>query len=94
MIQKEHDIIYGTEAAKIFTKVVKGVNFITPIVLNILKVKNHIIEISTNKRNDIIGKVYGITVITKNENDNWFHDNKLCKCVDSYQKALDYIYNL
>ena len=94
MTEEEYNRLCYTKEYKIFKSIIKYRNFVTPELLDIKRIKNHIVEISTNYHPNIIGKIYGITVITKNDDGKWFHDYKLCKAVDDYTKVENYLKQL
>ena len=74
-----------------FQKIVKGVNIITPIILKYINVNNHIIEISTNKDVYNTFKLYGVTVITKNDNGKYYKNNELTTCFPTLDKVNNYL---
>lgn len=79
---------------EIFRNVVKGVNFITPEIIDYYKKGKYIIELSTNRNNSLIGKIYGITVIKQIGNTYIKDDNKSVarfnmEDVEKYLKELE-----
>lgn len=78
---------------RIFRNVVKGVNFITPIILDYVKCNKHIVEISKSKENPDIDTMYGVTVITKIEN-SYEKNFKLCKAFYNYKEVEQYLKEL
>lgn len=93
MTQEEYDILQNNPNGKIFRKVIKGVNFITPIILDYKKCGKHIVEISRSKENPDIDVMYGVTVITKNNNE-YIEDFKLCKSFYDYNEVEQYLKEL
>lgn len=93
MTQEEYDRLQSNPNGKIFSKVIKGVNFITPIILDYIKCGKHIVEISKTKENPDIDTMYGITVITKTEN-SYKKNDKLCKAFCDYKEVEQYIKEL
>lgn len=93
MTQEEHDRLERDPNGKIFRKYVKGVNYITNIILDYVKCGKHIVEISKNKENPDINVMYGVTVITKTEN-GYEKNFKLCKAFYDYKEVEQYIKEL
>lgn len=93
MTQEEYDKLQSNPNRKIFRKYVKGVNFITPIILDYIKCGKHIVEISKSKENPDIDTMYGITVITKTEN-GYEKNFKLCKAFYDHKEVEQYLKEL
>lgn len=93
MTQEEYDRLQNNPNGKIFRKIIKGVNILTPIILDYKKCGNHIVEISKSKENPDINAMYGITVITKKDNE-YIKDNKLCKAFYDYNEVEQYLKEL
>lgn len=93
MTQEEYNILQENPNGKIFKKYVKGVNFITPIILDYVKCGKHIVEISKTRENPDIDVMYGIIVITKTEND-YEKNFKLCKAFYNYKDVEQYLKEL
>lgn len=94
MTNEEYYELQRNPNGKIFRNVVKGVNFITPAIINYYKKGKYIIELSTNRENSLIGKIYGITVIKQIGNTYIKDDNKCVtrfniKDVEQYLKELE-----
>ena len=53
----------------------------------------HIVEISKSRENPDIDIIYGITIITK-ENNKYIKDNKLCKAFYDYNEVEQYLKRL
>lgn len=71
-----------------FTNVVKGRNFMTPQVIEYIKIKGGVVELSTGDK--FLGtKPYGVTVVKDNK-----HDHDLSKCFWSIEEANEYINSL
>lgn len=94
MTQEEYDKLQNNPNGKIFRKIVKGVNFITPIILDYKRIGKYIVEISTNQKNEIIGKLYGITVIAKDRNNNYKRKTILDDCFNTYEEVEQYLKKL
>ena len=93
MTQEEYNELQNNPNGKIFRNVIKGVNFITPIILDYKKCGKHIVEISKNRENPDIDIMYGVTVITKN-NNKYIEDFKLCKAFYDYNEVKQYLKEL
>lgn len=81
------------QMVKYLKKIIKGVNILTPIILDYKKCGNHIVEISKSKENPDINAMYGITVITKKDNE-YIKDDELCKAFYDYNKLEQYLKEL
>lgn len=76
---------FESEIGKQFREVVKGNNFMTPIIVGYVNTKKGICEITRgNKFLDL--EMFGITVITNN-----VKNNELSKCLNSYKDVENYI---
>ena len=93
MTQKEYDKLENNPNGKIFRKIIKGVNILTPIILDYKKCGNHIVEISKSRENPDIDIIYGVTVITKKYNE-YVKDDKLCKAFYNYDEVEQYLKEL
>ena len=85
---------HSTEESRIFKSVIKGVNFITPIILDYKRIGKYIVEISTNRKNEIIGKLYGVTIIAKGRNGNYKRKMILDDCFNTYEEVEQYLKKL
>lgn len=93
MIQEKYDITQNNPNGKIFREIVKGVNFLTPVILDYKKCGKYIVEISKSRENPDIDAMYGVTVITKKENS--YEENfKLCKAFYDYNEVEQYLKEL
>lgn len=93
MTEEEYYTLENNPNGKIFRKIIKGVNIITPVILDYVKCGKHIVEISKNKENPDIDTMYGVTVITKTEND-YEKNFKLCKAFYDYKEVEQYLKEL
>lgn len=93
MTQEEYYTLENNPNGKIFREIIKGVNFITPIILDYIKCSKHIVEISKTKENPDIDVMYGVTVITKTEN-GYERNFKLCKAFYDYKEIEQYLKEL
>lgn len=93
MTQEEYYKLQNNPNGKIFRKIVKGVNCITPIILDYKKCGKHIVEISKTRENPDLDVIYGITVITKKDNE-YVKDDELCKTFYDYNKLEQYLKEL
>lgn len=93
MTQEKYDELQNNPIGKIFRKVIKGVNYITPIILDYRKCGKHIVEISRSRENPDIDIMYGVTVITK-ENNEYITNDKLCKPFYNYNEVEQYLKEL
>lgn len=93
MTQEEYYELQNNPNSKIFRKIIKGVNFLTPIILDYKKCGNHIVEISKSKENPDIDTIYEVTVITKKDNE-YIKDDKLCKAFYNYNEVEQYLKEL
>jgi len=94
MTEEEYNRIHSTEESKIFKSVVKGVNFITPIILDYKRIGKYIVEISTNRNNEIIGKLYGVTIIAKDRNNKYKRKTILDDSFNTYEEVENYLKQL
>ena len=70
-----------------FREVVKGGNFVTPIIIDFIKIKNGVCELSTGI---IFGKkVYGVTVVINKK-----HEYDLSKLFTTKEEAIEYVETL
>ena len=93
MTQEEHNRLQNNSNGKIFREIVKGVNFLTPIILDYKKCGKHIVEISKNRENPDIDTIYGVTVITKKDN-KYVENNNLSKAFCDYDEVEQYLKEL
>lgn len=93
MTQEEYYELQNNPNGKIFREIVKGVNYITPIILDYKKCGKHIVEISKTRENPDLDTMYGVTVITKKDNE-YVKDDKLCKAFYDYNKLEQYLKEL
>lgn len=93
MTEEEYDRLQNNPNGKIFRKIIKGINFITPIILDYIKCGKHIAEISKNRENPDIDVIYGVTVITKIGN-SYEKNFKLCKAFYDYNELEQYLKEL
>lgn len=89
----KYDELESNPNGKIFRKYVKGVNFITPIILDYVKCGKHIAEISRTREKPNIDTMYGVTVITKTENA-YEKNFKFCKAFYDYEEVKQYLKEL
>ena len=76
-----------SKAAEEFRKVVKGVNIITPDILDYCQGNNYIIELSAG---EFLGdRLWGVTVVKDGR-----HDRELSEVFRSEEEALEYIREL
>lgn len=94
MTQKEYNELERNPYRKLFHSIVPGHNFITPVIIDYRKIGRYIVELSTNTKNSLIGRIYGITVI-KQIGNTYIKDDKKCiakfnmKDVEKYLKELE-----
>lgn len=94
MTQEEYNKLERNPYRKLFHSIVPGHNFITPIIFDYRKIGKYIVELSTNTKNGLIGRVYGITVI-KQIGSTYIKDDKKCiakfnmEDVEKYLKELE-----
>lgn len=93
MTEEEYWILQRNPNGQIFRKIIKGVNFITPIILDYIKCGKHIAEISKSKENPYIDIIYGVTVITKKDNE-YVKDDELCRAFCDYNEVEQYLKEL
>lgn len=93
MNQEHYDKLQSNPNGKIFRKVIKKVNYITPIILDYVKCGKHIAEISKTIDNPDIDTMYGVTVITEIKN-GYKKDDKLCKALYDYNEVEQYLKEL
>ena len=93
MIQEEYNRLQNNPNGKIFREIIKGVNMITPIILDYKKYGNHIVEISKTRENSDIDTIYGVTVITKKDN-KYVKDDNLSKAFCDYDEVEQYLKEL
>ena len=94
MTQSEWERLERNPYRKLFHNVVPGHNFITPEIFDYRKIGKYIVELSTNSNNELIGKIYGITVIKQIGNTYIKDDNKSVarfnmQDVEKYLKELE-----
>lgn len=89
----KYDTLQENPNGKIFREIIKGVNIITPIILDYKKYGNHIAEISRSRENPDLDVLYGVTVITKKDN-GYVKNDKLCKAFYNYNKLEQYLKEL
>lgn len=93
MTQEEYDELERNSYRKLFHSIVPGHNFITPQVIDYRKIGKYIVELSTNINKNLIGTIYGITVI-KQIGNTYIKDDKKCiakfnmEDVEKYLKEL------
>lgn len=94
MTQEEYNRLERNPYRKLFHSIVPKINFITPEIIDYYKIGKYIIELSTNIKNNLIGTIYGITVI-KQIGNTYIKDNKKCTVkfnmedVEKYLKELE-----
>lgn len=93
MTQEEYDRLQNNPNGKIFRKIIKGVNFLTPIILDYKKCGKHIVEISKSRENPDINVMYGVTVIVKKDN-GYIKDDKFSKAFYDYNEVEQYLKKL
>lgn len=93
MTQEEYYELQNNPNGKIFREIIKGVNCLTPIILDYKKCGNHIVEISRSRENPDIDVVYGVTVITKKD-DEYIKDDKFSKAFYDYNEVEKYLKEL
>ena len=94
MNQEHYKYLENNPLREIFTNIVKGTNFITPKIIDYYKKGKYIVELSTNGRNNLLGRIYGITVIKQIGNTYIKDDNKSVarfnmEDVEKYLKELE-----
>ena len=93
MTQEEHNRLQNNPNGKIFREIVKGINFLTPIILDYKKCGNYIVEISKSRENPDLDIMYGVTVITK-KNNEYVKDDKFSKAFYDYNEVEQYLKKL
>lgn len=94
MTQEEYNNLERNPYRKLFNSIVQGRNFITPEIIDYRKIGKYIVELSTNINKNLIGTIYGITVIKQIGNTYIKDDNKSVarfnmKDVEEYLKELE-----
>lgn len=92
MNENEYDRLMRDPIGKEFRNVVKGYNFITPVLLEYGRAGKYIYELSksTDSCGSFFGKIYGVTVVYNKENR--FDLSK--GGFESIESARDYIKQL
>lgn len=93
MTPREYEELERNPYRKIFRNIVCGVNFITPVIIDYRKIGKYIIELSTNNNTNILGKMYGITVI-KQINDKYVKDDEKCVVKFNWDDVEKYLKEL
>lgn len=92
MTQEQYNRVTQLRIGKEFRKVVRGRNFMTPILVTYEKIKNGVCEISKNKdRNpeNFGGGMYGVTVVQNGE-----HNYEKSKALHSIKEVWKYVKSL
>lgn len=79
------------ELERIYSNVLPSVNIFTPVVLDYIKVNNHICELSKSHRDVRHDEMlYGVSTIT-NKNGEYKYNNDLSRCFKTIKEALNFI---
>lgn len=93
MTQEEYYELERNPYRKLFHNIVPGHNFITPQIIDYRKIGKYIVELSTNEKNSILGKIYGITII-KQIGSTYIKDDKKCTAKFNMEDVEEYLKEL